>query len=95
MSVEPRSEQTAIRTDLGAIFISMELSRSVWLLTSLSPENSGGFLSDAFQVKQPLWRHGAGHLFGTGLRSRLMRRRSSCSGVGAQTMAHTRGSPRL
>jgi transposase len=37
MSVEPRSEQTAIRTDLGAIFISMELSRSVWLLTSLSP----------------------------------------------------------
>ena len=37
MSVELRSEQTAIRTDLGAIFISMELSRSVWLLTSLSP----------------------------------------------------------
>jgi len=37
MSVEPRFEQTAIRTDLGAIFVSMELSRSVWLLTSLSP----------------------------------------------------------
>src|SRR5918993_322598 len=37
MSVELRSEQTAIRTDLGAIFVSMELSRSVWLLTSLSP----------------------------------------------------------
>src|SRR5918998_1157056 len=37
MSVEPRSEQTAIRTDLGAIFVSMELSRSVWLITSLSP----------------------------------------------------------
>jgi transposase len=37
MSVEPRCEQTAIRTDLGAIFVSMELSRSVWLITSLSP----------------------------------------------------------
>ena len=28
---------TAIRTDLGAIFVSMELSRSTWLITSLSP----------------------------------------------------------
>lgn len=28
---------TAIRTDLGAIFISLELSRSKWLITSLSP----------------------------------------------------------
>jgi transposase len=28
---------TAIRTDLGAIFVSLELSRSVWLITSLSP----------------------------------------------------------
>ena len=28
---------TAIRTDLGAIFISLELSRSTWLITSLSP----------------------------------------------------------
>lgn len=37
MSVDTRSEQTAIRTDLGAIFLSMELSRSVWLITSLSP----------------------------------------------------------
>ena len=30
-------EQTAIRTDLGAIFVSMELSRAKWLITSLSP----------------------------------------------------------
>ncbi len=30
---------TAIRTDLGAIFISLELSRSSWLITSLSPGN--------------------------------------------------------
>jgi len=31
---------SAIRTDLGAIFVSLELSRSTWLITSLSP--SGG-----------------------------------------------------
>ncbi len=28
---------TAIQTDLGAIFVSLELSRSTWLITSLSP----------------------------------------------------------
>ena len=28
---------TAIRIDLGAIFVSLELSRSKWLITSLSP----------------------------------------------------------
>lgn len=28
-------DQTAIRTDLGAIFVSLELSRSTWLVTSL------------------------------------------------------------
>lgn len=28
---------TAIQTDLGAIFCSLELSRSIWLITSLSP----------------------------------------------------------
>jgi transposase len=27
----------AIRTDLGAIFVSLELSRSIWVITSLSP----------------------------------------------------------
>src|SRR4051812_47263258 len=31
---------TAIQTDLRAIFVSLELSRSTWLITSLSP--SGG-----------------------------------------------------
>ena len=30
---------TAIRTDLAAIFVSLELSRSTWLITSLSPGN--------------------------------------------------------
>jgi transposase len=37
MSLDHRPTQTAIRTDLGAIFVSMELSRSIWLITSLSP----------------------------------------------------------
>src|ERR1700735_5205262 len=31
-------ETTAIRTNLGAMFVSLELSRSTWLITSLSPE---------------------------------------------------------
>jgi transposase len=31
------NEPTAIRTQLGAIFVSLELSRSTWLITSLSP----------------------------------------------------------
>jgi transposase len=30
-------EPTAIRTNLGAIFASLELSRSTWLITPLSP----------------------------------------------------------
>ncbi|QRM35159.1 IS110 family transposase [Microvirga sp. VF16] len=37
MLLDHRPTQTAIRTDLGAIFVSLELSRSVWLITSLSP----------------------------------------------------------
>ncbi len=31
------AKPTTIRTDLGAIFVSMELSRSKWLITSISP----------------------------------------------------------
>jgi transposase len=30
-------EPTAIRTNLDAIFVSLELSRSTWLITSVSP----------------------------------------------------------
>ena len=33
----PTNEPTAIHTQLGAIFVSLELSRSTWLVTSLSP----------------------------------------------------------
>jgi transposase len=37
-SIVPRHDKpAAIRTDLGAIFVSLELSRSTWLVTSLSP----------------------------------------------------------
>ncbi len=30
-------ERSAVRNDLSAIFVSLELSRSTWLVTSLSP----------------------------------------------------------
>jgi len=37
VAVDQPQARTAIRTDLGAIFVSLELSRSTWLTTSLSP----------------------------------------------------------
>jgi transposase len=37
MSLEHHEEPAAIRTHLGAIFVSLELSRSTWLVTSISP----------------------------------------------------------
>jgi transposase len=37
MSFEPHANPAAIHTHLGAIFVSLELSRSTWLVTSLSP----------------------------------------------------------
>jgi transposase len=37
MSAEPISPPAAIRVDLGAIFVSLELSKLTWLVTSLSP----------------------------------------------------------
>jgi transposase len=37
VSADHRPEQTAIRIDLGAIFVSLELSRATWLITSLLP----------------------------------------------------------
>ena len=56
---------SAIRNDLGAIFVSLELSRSVWLITSLSPGagekmskhsvpagNIGGLLTRLSEFKQ-------------------------------------------
>ena len=36
-TVERPDAPAAIRTDIGAIFVSLELSRSTWLLTSISP----------------------------------------------------------
>src|ERR1700723_2771882 len=37
MSLDPHEEPAAIQTHIGAIFISLELSRSRWLITSLVP----------------------------------------------------------
>jgi transposase len=37
MSLDPHAEPAAIRTHFGAIFVSLELSRSNWLVTSLIP----------------------------------------------------------
>ena len=37
MQNDHRPDQSAIRTDLGALFVWLELSRSTWLITSLSP----------------------------------------------------------
>ena len=36
-AADPAEAPTAIQTNLAAIFVSLELSRSVWLITSLSP----------------------------------------------------------
>ncbi len=36
-ATSPIEQSAAIRVDLGAIFLSMELSRATWLITSLSP----------------------------------------------------------
>ena len=40
----PASDQAAIHVNLAAVFVSLELSRSSWLITSLSP-GGGGKLS--------------------------------------------------
>jgi transposase len=42
-------ERAAVRSDLSAIFVSLELSRSTWLVTSLSP--GGGEKMSKHQVR--------------------------------------------
>jgi transposase len=37
MAVDQPEAPAAIRVDLGAIFVSLELSKSTWLVTSLAP----------------------------------------------------------
>src|SRR5215211_3285511 len=71
----PRPQQAAIRTDLGAIFVSLELSCSAWLVTSVSPGGSekmskhqvcGGdvaVLLTRFAELQAKARARTGHLF--------------------------------
>jgi transposase len=48
-AAEQPQAPTAVRTDLGAIFVSLELSRSTWLITSLSP--GGGEKMSKHQVR--------------------------------------------
>ena len=36
-TTDHRAEPTAVRTDLGALFVSLRLSRSSWVVTALSP----------------------------------------------------------
>src|SRR3954453_18502524 len=37
LNAAPQPAQPAIHPDLGALFVSLELSRRAWLITSLSP----------------------------------------------------------
>ncbi|WP_167484277.1 IS110 family transposase [Mesorhizobium tamadayense] len=39
LNTDGPNTQAAIRTNLGAVFVSLELSKSTWLVTSLSPGN--------------------------------------------------------
>ena len=48
-AAEQPQAPTAVRTNLGAIFVSLELSRSTWLVTSLSP--GGGEKMSKHQVR--------------------------------------------
>ena len=48
-AAEQPQAPAAVRTDLGAIFVSLELSRSTWLVTSLSP--GGGEKMSKHQVR--------------------------------------------
>jgi transposase len=48
-AAEQPQAPAAVRTDLGAIFVSLELSRSTWLITSLSP--GGGEKMSKHQVR--------------------------------------------
>ena len=47
---------TAIRTDLGAIFVSLELSRSTWLITSLSPGGGEKMSKHRVRGRRHRWR---------------------------------------
>src|SRR5271154_3973970 len=42
MSLDPHEEPAAIQTHIGAIFISLELSRSKWVITGLVPGGGQG-----------------------------------------------------
>jgi hypothetical protein len=51
----PRPAQAAILTDLGAIFVSLELSRRAWLITSLSPAGGEKMSKHLGSGKRGVW----------------------------------------
>lgn len=52
----PSDGPTAIRTHIAAIFVSLELSRSTWLVTALSP-GKGGPCSNVRTFECPRCKH--------------------------------------
>ena len=80
-------EPTAIRTDLGAMFVSMELSRSNWLITSLSPGNGekmskhavrGGDVAGLMASFSQLREKAQARKNRPGLAAKMVRRLQSC-----------------
>ena len=73
-SIEYTSEErAAVRNDLSAIFVSLELSQSTWLVTSLSPGGGKRFCSLQLSCAQrrsesQSWRKGV-VMYGRPLRS--------------------------
>src|SRR6516164_7923092 len=89
----PRPAQAAIRTALGAIFVSLELSRRTWLITSLSP--GGGEKMSKHSVP-------AGEVCGLLRRFAELRRKAATrtDRIDGETlvrtlMAYKRGEPRV
>ena len=83
----PFEEPTAIRTNLGAIFVSLELSRSTWLITSISP--GGGEKMSKHGVSAGNITAGTVNLSDQG-RERPSSRATLCSCGGLSPCAHRR-----
>ena len=63
VSLSAPKPPTAIQTHLAASFVSLELSRSIWLITSLSPGLRGENV-EAFRASRGRRSGAAGALFG-------------------------------
>src|SRR4051812_25722794 len=97
----PRAhEHPAVRTDLNAIFVSLELSRSTWVITSLAPGNGekmskhsvhsgdiAALLTRLSQLKEKA-RVRTGHVFPTSSSSR----KRGWTGSGSTAFCRRKGS---